>query len=132
MRVERDCAVCRAVTEVLRHWRSVDDLAGIHPIIRIECGLHIAECLIELRTKQLLIQVTARQAVAVLTAHAAAELDHEIRDLIRHRLHDLDIAGVLGVDERPDMETANARVAIVTSAGVVLMNDVAEFHKKFR
>ena len=38
----------------------------------------------------------------------------------------------LGVDERPDMETADARVAIVTSARVVLMNDVAEFHKKFR
>ena len=103
MRVQGQRFVLRSVAEVFRHWRRIDDLSGIHPMIWIERCFDLAECLVELGTKQFLVQMAARQAVAVLAAHPAAECDHEIGDLVRHLFHDLNFACILRVDERPDV-----------------------------
>src|SRR5437899_7943451 len=100
-------------------------------MVRIERGFHVAKRVVELRTKKLLVQVTARQAVAMLAAHSATELDNEVCDLIGHVLHDLNVPRVFCIDERTYMQTPDAGVAIVTGAGFVLVNDFPEFQKEF-
>src|ERR1051326_5727238 len=75
MSIDCDRAVLGAVAEVLGHRRRVHDLARVHPVIRIECGADLPECPIQLRTKELLVQMTARKSVSVFTAHAAAKFN---------------------------------------------------------
>ena len=103
MRVQGQRFVLRPIAQVLGHWRRVDDFSRIHPMIWIERCFDLAECVIELWTKQFLVQMAACQAVTVLAAHPAAECDHEIGDLVRHLFHDLNFACILRVDERPDV-----------------------------
>jgi len=68
----------------------------------------------------------------MLSTHAAAEFDDEVGDLVGHVLHDLDIAGNLRIDHRPDVQTAHAGVSVVPSGCAVLVNDVAEPDEEFR
>src|SRR5262249_1006683 len=51
---------------------------------------------------------------------------------VGHVFHDLNIACIFRVDERPDVKAAHAGMAVVAGTGVVLVNDVAESNKKCR
>ena len=44
----------------------------------------------------------------------------------------LDIARVLRIDQRTDMEASDAGVSVISGAGTVLMDNVSEADKKFR
>src|SRR5712692_10203870 len=107
MCVDRDGAVPGAIAEVFRHWRRIDDLSGVHTMIRIECSFHLPKRVVKLRTKEFFVQMTARQSVSVFSTHAAAELDNKVCDLIGHVFHDLNIACILCIDERPNMQTTD-------------------------
>ena len=132
VRVHWDGVVLRPIAKVFRHRWRIDDFAGIHPVFGIESGLHVLESSVDLRPEQLFVEVAAGKTVAVLAAHAAAEFDDEVCNLVGHIFHDLNIAGIFRVDEGPDVKTADAGMAVVAGAGVVLVNDVAESDKKFR
>src|SRR5262245_34637748 len=73
MRVDGNGMVFGSVTEVLRHGRSVYDLARIHPVFGVERSLDVLERFIELRSEQFFVQVTTRESVAMFTAHPATE-----------------------------------------------------------
>src|SRR5262245_45172837 len=132
MRVNGNGMVLGSVAEVLRHGRCIYDLARIHPVFGIERGLDVLERSIKLRSKQFFVQMTTRESVPMFTAHPATEFHYEVGDFVGHVFHDLNVASIFGVNERPDVKTTNTSVAIVAGAGVVLVNDVAEFHEKFR
>ena len=61
----------------------------------------LPERLVELRAEHLLVEGAAHQAVAVLARQRAAELEHEIGDLVGDRLELGDAVGGLQVDDRP-------------------------------
>src|SRR5207245_11611500 len=74
--------------------------------------------------------MAARQTVAVLAAHAAAEFDHEIGDLIRYLFHDANVSGILGVDHLPDVETSDARMTVIPRICSELVDHAAESHEE--
>ena len=76
--------------------------------------------------------MATRQSVTVFATHTAAKRDNKVRDFVRHLLHDLNSPRVLCIDERPDMQTPDTGVAVVSSAGFIFLNHVAEFHEEFR
>src|SRR5262249_49182177 len=108
------------------------DLARIHAAMWIESVLHIAECLVDLPSKQFFVQVTSREPVAVLSAHAPAELHHKIRDLISHVFHDLDVPRIFRIDQRTDVQAADACVAVIAGGSPELVDDIPESYEEFR
>ena len=94
MRVQENSVVLFAVAQVLGHGRRVHDLPRIHPALRIERQFHVLEGLVDLIAEEFFVQVAAGQTVSVLAAHAAAEFQYEIGNVIGHVLHDLDFAAV--------------------------------------
>ena len=61
----------------------VDDLAGVHLVVRVPDGLELAEGLHQLRPEHLGKQLGARLAVAVLAREGAAVANHQIGGLAR-------------------------------------------------
>src|SRR6185295_4450679 len=98
----------------------------------IEGMLYVQKCPVNSRPEQFLVQIAPCQSVSMLAAHAAAEFDHKVGDLIGHILHDLNINRILGVDQRPDVQAADTRMSVVSSRRAVLVNDVAEPDEKLR
>ena len=78
--------------ERLGHRRSIDDFSGIEQILRIEGAFDLAECLIERRAEKFLIEVAARQPIAMLAGHGAIELQNQIGDRIGDGNHFVDFA----------------------------------------
>ncbi len=105
--------VAIAQAQALGHCRAVDDVARIQNVMTVEDLLHLAVELIELQTEEALVDPASRPAVAVLARQRAAvavqQLDREAEDLG----HLGDLGRVLGVDQRPDVETAGAGVGVV-------------------
>ena len=132
MRIDGKRAVLCPVAQVFGHRRRIHDFAGIHPAFRIKGGLDVLESLVNLGTEELCVQMTAGEAVSVLSAHATAELHDEIRDFICHFLHDADIPCILCIDERPDVQAANAGVTVIACASPVFVNHVSKPNEKLR
>src|SRR5262245_24266808 len=76
--------------------------------------------------------MAARQTVAMFAAHAAAEFNYEIRDLVGHIFHDLNVPRVFSVYKWPYMETSHACMTVVTCTRFVFVNNLAEPNKEFR
>ncbi len=77
--------VVRADPQVVAGIGVADDLAGVEPVLRVEGALDGLERGVDLGPEQLAVPEAAGQAVAVLAAHRAAELDHQVGDLARDR-----------------------------------------------
>ncbi len=80
--------------------------------MRVECPFDVAERLVEDRTEHLPHERAADQAVAMLTGQCAAELEHEIGDVVRQRLERLHTGVGLQVHHRPDVQAADRRVGV--------------------
>ena len=61
----------------------IHDLSGVEDPVRIERPLHRAEGVVQHRAEHFLGEGAAHEAVAVLAGEGAAELEHEIRDVVR-------------------------------------------------
>ena len=96
--VDLDCVVCGAKAQVFRHRRWVNNLAGVHNPRRIECGFDFAERLINLRTEHTLNPFTSHQSVAVFATHCATEFHQQISDMLRDRVHLLNIFFLLEIN----------------------------------
>src|SRR5215510_1010433 len=75
IRLDVDSVVGRTMAKILTWGGAVHDLPRIHAIVGVKGVFHLLKCFVEYGTKMLFVEPTASQAVAVLTAHAAAILD---------------------------------------------------------
>src|SRR5437867_1217461 len=82
MRWDSQGPVFGAGSQAFRQWRSIGGLAGIHTMVGGEGGLHVAKGLVLLIGKKFFIPGAAWKPSPVLSAHASAELDDEIRNFI--------------------------------------------------
>ena len=121
-----DGLVAGADAQVLPQAGRLDDLAGVHDAVGVERLLQLLERLIELGAEHLLREDAAHDAVAVLAGEAAAELEHEVGDLLCDRGHLLDALVLLEVDDGTYVQAAGGRVAVVGGLGVVLRDDLLE------
>ena len=87
--------IVRADPEVVARVGVADDLAGIEQVLGVEGPLDGLERRVDLRAEQLAVPEAAGQAVAVLAAHRAAELDDQVGDLPGDRPERLDPLPVL-------------------------------------
>ena len=94
--------------------------------MRIERFLDVAERRVDGWPKHLLVPLAAGQAVAVLAAERAAELQHQVGHLLGDAPHAGHIAGVLQVEERPNVQTADAGMAVEGAIGALAIEDFAE------
>jgi len=96
------------------------------PIVGIERVLEAPERAHQRGAVHPLEERAARAAVTVLARDGAAELEHQIGDLVGDRLHLLEPARRLEVDHRPDVQATDRAVAVIGARGVVLGEDVRE------
>ena len=118
--------IARPIAQVLDHRRRVHDLAGVHQPLRVEGLLDRVERLVDHRPEVALQEPAAHQTVTVFAAHCAAELHDEVADGLGDGPHRLDLRRVLEVDQRPDVEAADAGVRVEGGAHAVLVQDAAE------
>ena len=116
----------RPQPQVVLEGRRVDDLAGVEQPLRVEGALEVAEGPDQRRAEQPLHEDAPHDAVAVLAAEAAAELDHQVGDprgdVGRHR----QAVALLQVHLRADVQAALAGVAVVAGARAVRLHDGVE------
>ena len=108
--------VAGAVAQVRRQRRRVDDLAGIEDALRVERALDRAERLVQHRAEHLLHERAAHEAVAVLARQRAAELEHEIGDVVGDGFELPHALFGLQVHHRPDVQAADRRVRVHAGA----------------
>ena len=118
--------VTLAETEVVGHGRGVHHLPRIHDARRVERRLQPPKRLVDARPEDLLVEVTAREPVAVLPAHGAPEVEHQVADLPGQGVHLPDLGGVFQVDQRPDVEAPGAGVRVEAALGVPPGQDFLE------
>ncbi len=78
--------ITRAIPQVRRQRRGVDDLAGVEQVVRVERTLQLAEGPVQHRAIHLLLERAADQSVAVLARERAAIPEHQLGDLAGDRL----------------------------------------------
>jgi hypothetical protein len=118
-----------AVAQIFGHGWGIDDLPRIHDVERIERLLDVLERAIELR-RTIFYSNGYALAIAVLAAHGAAELQHQVADLLGDGGHELDFVLLFEVDQRPNVHTATD-MAIVAGAGAMIVDDLFEATEKF-
>ena len=94
--------------------------------MRIERPLDGAERLVEHRPEHLLHERAAHQAVAVLARQRAAELEHEVGDVVGDRLELLHALLGLQVDDRPHVQAADRGVRVDAGRRAVPRDDGEE------
>ncbi len=128
--VENGGRLKRGVTgreaQVFGHGGSAHHLAGIEQIMRVKGLLDLPEGLVDDRPEHFAIPLAARQAVAMFAAQRAAKLEHQIGDLGGDLPHALHVGGCLQVQERPDVQAADAGMAVKGALGAVPLENSAE------
>ena len=67
----------------------------------------------------------------MLAAHGAAELQHQVADLLGDRGHELDFFLLFEIDQRPNVHTADADMAVVAGTGAMIVDDFFKAAEKF-
>ncbi len=124
--VQRPGGRQRRFPQVVGHRRGVDDLAGVHPVVRVEDRLDAAHRLVELVAEQVPVELAAGQAVAVLGGVGAAELGDQVADLLGNGAHLRDLLRTGEVDERAHVQAAHRRVAVEPGAHAVPLEHLGE------
>ena len=74
----------------------------------------------------------AGQPVAVLTAETALVFERQIGDFLRDSSHSVHIARIVQVEQRSNVQTADASVPIKRTVSAVPPKDLAESRRKLR
>ena len=85
--------------------------------------LMLPERLVERRPEHLLHERAAHEAVAMLAGERAAELEHEVGDVVGERLERPHAFGGLHVDHGPHVQAADRRVGVDAGGGAVPADD---------
>ena len=107
-------------------------LPGLSRLSRVERRLDLAERLVDRRAEHLFVPLAARQAVAVLAAERAAILQHQVGDVLGDAPHPRHVVGVLEVQQRADVQAADAGVAVEGAVGAVALQRLAEAGDELR
>ena len=94
--------------------------------MRVEQFFNLLKGREQARPEQGGVVIAARQPVAMLAAHRPLELLHQLDDIVRDRLHALEIDGGLRVDHRAQVQAADRGVPVIGPAGPVSRQDVTE------
>ena len=124
--LERQRGRQRRVAEALRERWRVDHHARVEAPVGVEQRLDLAERLVELVAEHARVERAADAAVAVLRRVDAVELRHQRGDLVGDGGHRLDALRRRQVDERADVQAADAAVAVEAGAQPVAVEDGAE------
>ena len=116
----------RPQTQVVGEGRRVDDLARVEQALGVEGALQVAEGADQRGAEQPLHEDAPHDAVAVLAAEAAAELDDEVGDLRGDPGGHRQAVGPLEIHLRADVQAALAGVAVVGGARAVRLHDGVE------
>src|SRR5690606_6157423 len=115
-RVKRQVLVIRTIAQMAVDRRRIDDLAGIHQVPGIEESLDPFKSAVygvAVKTPQI---PAAHDAVAVLAAPRSLVGDHAFEDLVRDLLEMFDVASVAQVEDRLDVDHADAGVRVIIDA----------------
>ena len=104
----------------------VDHHARVEAAVGVEERLDLAHRLVELVAEHAPVERAADAAVAVLGGVDAVELRHQRGDLVGDGGHRLDPARLGEVDERADVQAADAAVAVEAGGQPVAVEDGAE------
>ena len=115
-----------SVSEVRRERRTVHDLSRVEHTGGIERVLDRPKRVVERRAEHLLGERSANEAVAMFAGQRAAELEHEVGDVVRDRAEALNALGGFQIDHWPDVQAADRRVRVHAGDRVVAMNDLQE------
>ena len=106
------CCIPFTIAQVHIHSGGVQDLAAVEQVMRIGSLFQAAHGVRQLGTIRPLEIFGARQPVAVLTAHGAAEPHRQGKDLFADRPQVPHPAGRLQIQDRADMQAACGGVCI--------------------
>ena len=99
--------------EVIGEGWHVNDLAGIEETGRIEDSFEFTEGLDDSDAEHALHENAAQNAITVLATEAALKLHDEIDDTLGEALHGGKLGSIFDIRVGTDVETADARVAVV-------------------
>ena len=116
----------RGVAQVGGQRRGVDHHAGVEAPVGVEQRLDLAHRRVEVVAEHARVERAADAPVAVLGRVDAVELRHQRGDLVGDGGHRLDAAGIAEVDERADVQAADAAVAVEAGGQPVALEDRAE------
>src|SRR5262249_12526643 len=114
------------LAQVAGHRRRAGDLAGVHPVVRVEQPLGLTHRRVQRVTEHGTVELAADQPVAVLAGVDAAELQYQVADLLGDRAHGLHLPGLGQVHERADVQAADGAVAVEARGQPVRAEDLPE------
>ena len=94
--------------------------------------LDAAEGTIDDGAEHLAVPLAAHHAVAVLARQGAAELQHQVGHVLGDAPHPGDLGGVLQVEHRPQMQAADAGMAVEGAVGAMRLEQFAEAGDELR
>ena len=119
------------VTKILRHGRCIDHLAGIEEIVRIESMLDLAKCFVDNGAKHFPIPFAAHQSIAMFSAQRSAIGQNQIGDVLHDRPHPDDIAPIFQIQDRTDVQAADAGMAVKRPVRSMTLQKLPESAGKF-
>ena len=127
LRLQRDRLVLRPQAQVGVEGTGVDQLARVHPVLRVPRVLELAERLHQLGAEHDRQQLALRLAVAVLARERAAVLDHQVRRLGEEAPPVRQPGGRAQLEVDARMDAAVAEVAVERSAVAEALDQRLEF-----
>ena len=112
------------ITQILVHGRAVDDLIGVHQAVGVKRALQLLEQLVDLGAEHLFIPYAPDDAITVLAAEGTAKVLDQVADLIGDGQHLIHSVASFQADHRPDVQTANAGMAVVGGLSPVIPNNL--------
>src|SRR5690606_4770817 len=122
----RVCAVLLPESEGVRHGRTLHDLPGVRPVLRVEELLDLPVELRDLGSEHQREELASGEPVPMLAGKRPPELDDQFGDITRDRLHPTDIFATFQVQIDADVEATLPRMAEETEGRTMSMDDLLE------
>ena len=104
--------ILRTGPQVAVDRRRVDDLAGVHQVVGVEERLHLPEDLVEAFAEKPFVVKRTDETIAVLRRPRAAIAADHLEGALGNRLQMPDVLGPAQVENRPQMDDADAGVRV--------------------
>src|SRR5262245_54287329 len=108
------------------------NLPRVQKILRIKDLLDLAKRIVDDAPEHFAVPFASRQSVAVLATERAVVFENQISDVRGYSPHPGNIGWVFEIEQRPDVQAADAGVAIKGSFGAMATQDLTESLHKFR
>src|SRR5262249_45492391 len=92
----------------------------------------LAESPVNIGAKHFAIPFAPRQPVAMLAAEGPTVFENQVGDVARYTPHPAYVFGILQIQERPDMQAADAGMPVKRPLRAMPLKDLAKTLDKFR